>query len=168
MTLYTPCFLPGSRPEPVGRPERSAGSRQEKWNCLSAASFPFFREPERSSGPAGPVLTFGSLGQAKEQQHGIMPIILDPKRTNPGSTGKPFRINVIVLSSLTQMKRQAFFLCHPELVYSVSRFARVRSIFHGSRRFYLRSVTAFVSRRDAPHRARKRAPSRVKSGHTRA
>ncbi len=54
--------------------------------------------PKRSSGPAASVLTFGSLGQAKEQYHRIIPITLDPKSTNPVAI-KPFRINVIVLSS---------------------------------------------------------------------
>ncbi len=59
-------LFPENRPEPLGR-------------------------LERRSGPAGPVLIFGSLDQAKEQK--------------PLMQGKPYRIIVTVLSQIRVLRR---------------------------------------------------------------
>ena len=75
-TMQLGCSQWGRGKEEEKKPTLAGGpSRTErrhairKMDCLSDAKrreFPFFRVPERSSGPAGKVLIFGSLDQAKE------------------------------------------------------------------------------------------------------
>ncbi len=76
-------------PTLAGGPSRTGEKgRKKKICCLSdeGASFKFSSGPQRRSGPAGKVLTFGSLGQAKEQHirdHTTHLLTKAPSKTQP-------------------------------------------------------------------------------------